>query len=242
MIKVESIDISEKIMGKWQSVIDIVARIMEISAALIMRVVEPDISVFLSSKSENNPYHPGDKESLLGSGLYCETVINTQNQLLVPDAHADKDWKNNPDVKLNMISYLGFPLTYPGGETFGTICVLDKKENAYTEDYVNLLKSFRGIINNDLELLYMNFILGEENKQVFDYLSEIQTLRGIIPICAKCKKVKDDKGYWKQIEEYVSSHSGAKFSHGLCESCSKEMYGKDEWYKEMRGKGEGARG
>lgn len=55
-------------------------------------------------------------------------------------------------------------------------------------------------------------------------LSEIMTLRGIVPICSYCKKVRDDKGYWNQVEKYVSDHTEAKFSHGLCPACfEKEM-------------------
>lgn len=53
---------------------------------------------------------------------------------------------------------------------------------------------------------------------------EIKTLKGIIPICSNCKKIKDDKGYWKQIEEYVREHSDAEFSHGLCQECAKKLY------------------
>jgi hypothetical protein len=53
---------------------------------------------------------------------------------------------------------------------------------------------------------------------------EIKTLRGILPICAKCKKIRDDHGYWKQIEAYIEAHSEAAFSHGICKECAKELY------------------
>ena len=56
-------------------------------------------------------------------------------------------------------------------------------------------------------------------------LTEIKTLSGLLPICAKCKKIRDDKGYWKQIEEYISTHSDAEFSHSICPQCAKELYG-----------------
>jgi hypothetical protein len=55
-------------------------------------------------------------------------------------------------------------------------------------------------------------------------LENIKTLRGIIPICAGCKKVRDDQGYWHQVEAYVRDHSDAEFSHGLCIECAKEFY------------------
>lgn len=65
---------------------------------------------------------------------------------------------------------------------------------------------------------------------------EIRTLRGIIPICAKCKKIRDDEGFWKQIETYIEKHSDALFSHGLCPDCSKEIYGNEEWFKSIEEK------
>ena len=53
---------------------------------------------------------------------------------------------------------------------------------------------------------------------------EIKTLRGIIPICASCKKIRDDKGYWEQVEKYVGKHSEALFSHGICPDCAAKLY------------------
>ena len=55
-------------------------------------------------------------------------------------------------------------------------------------------------------------------------LAEVKQLKGIIPICAHCKKVKDDDGYWEQVEAYIRDHSEASFSHGLCPECMVELY------------------
>ncbi|BBO79215.1 hypothetical protein DSCW_66320 [Desulfosarcina widdelii] len=55
-------------------------------------------------------------------------------------------------------------------------------------------------------------------------LEEVKTLSGFIPICSVCKKIRDDKGYWNQIEEYISTHSDARFSHGICPACMQKMY------------------
>lgn len=55
-------------------------------------------------------------------------------------------------------------------------------------------------------------------------LSEIKALRGFIPICAKCKSIRDDKGYWNRIEQYIQEHTEAQFSHGLCPDCAEELY------------------
>ena len=53
---------------------------------------------------------------------------------------------------------------------------------------------------------------------------EIKTLRGILPICANCKKIRDDQGYWNQIEIYVRDHSEVVFSHGICPDCANKLY------------------
>ena len=55
-------------------------------------------------------------------------------------------------------------------------------------------------------------------------LDEIKTLKGILPICSNCMKVRDDKGYWNQIDAYIQQHSDAKISHGICPQCAKELY------------------
>lgn len=55
-------------------------------------------------------------------------------------------------------------------------------------------------------------------------IADVKTLSGLLPICAHCKKVRDDKGYWKQIEEYISERSDAQFSHGICQDCVKKYY------------------
>jgi PAS domain S-box-containing protein len=55
-------------------------------------------------------------------------------------------------------------------------------------------------------------------------LSQIKQLSGLLPICASCKKIRDDKGYWNQIESYIKKHSEAKFSHGICPECARRLY------------------
>ncbi len=55
-------------------------------------------------------------------------------------------------------------------------------------------------------------------------LEEIKTLRGILPICSNCKKIRDDKGYWNRIENYLETHSDAVFSHSICKECARELY------------------
>jgi len=82
------------------------------------------------------------------------------------------------------------------------------------------------------------FILFEEERKakigLEEAIAEVKVLQGIIPICSSCKKIRDDEGFWKQVEEYIESHSEAKFSHGMCQACMDDTYGDEEWYKRMK--------
>ena len=86
------------------------------------------------------------------------------------------------------------------------------------------------ILDNDGNVIYVVEEIRDISKllklqTIINHLrSEIDTLHGIIPICSSCKKVRDDEGYWAQVEEYLSTRSDAKFSHSICPDCLKELY------------------
>ena len=151
------ITVPEEIVQKWQGIVNLIAKIINVPAALIMKVDPPYIEVFRSSESANNPYEVGSREHL--AGLYCETVIKTREKLLIPNALKDKHWKKKSCIKSGMISYLGFPLFWPNDEIFGTICVLDSKENKYSKDYVDMILLFKENMEAHLILLYKNLKL-----------------------------------------------------------------------------------
>ncbi len=73
-------------------------------------------------------------------------------------------------------------------------------------------------------------------KSLQDALEQVRQLKGLLPICAKCKKIRDDKGYWNQIESYIEKHTEALFSHGVCPDCAEKLYGDTSWYKKMKWK------
>ena len=218
------LEIPEDILDDWQEIADLLAELLEVPAALIMRINAEHIEVFVSSDIRDNPYHPGEKELLDNSGLYCEHVIKTQEKLLVPDARADEKWKNNPDIGLEMISYLGFPILLPDKNPFGTICILDNKPNEYSLSIEKLMSKFRKMIESHLEIIYMNHVLGEKNQQLTDYLTELKALRGIVPICSNCKSIRDDHNLWHPVEQYLSMHPETQFSHSICPLCMEKLY------------------
>ena len=146
------VHVPPEITAKWQDIVDLLAEIVQVPSALVMKVDAPNIKVVVSSDSKGNPYSPNEVSSL-NTGLYCETVMRTGQPLLVPDARADDQWKSNPDVKLGMVSYLGLPVAWPDGQIFGTICVLDDKKNEYNELYRKLLLQCREVLQGDLRWL-----------------------------------------------------------------------------------------
>ena len=66
--------------------------------------------------------------------------------------------------------------------------------------------------------------LRRSNEALQKALSEVKVLKGLVPICASCKKIRNDQGFWQQLEEYIQQHSEAEFSHGLCTPCIKKLY------------------
>lgn len=79
------------------------------------------------------------------------------------------------------------------------------------------------------ELVKSETIMQEKNKKLEEALAEIKQLKGIIPICSSCKMIRDDQGYWHQVEVYLQEHTDAGFSHGLCPDCARKLY--PEQYK-----------
>ena len=65
----------------------------------------------------------------------------------------------------------------------------------------------------------------ERTRQLQDTVEKMDVLRGLLPICCSCKKIRDDQGYWKQVEHFVAEHTGARFTHGICPECTVKLYG-----------------
>jgi AmiR/NasT family two-component response regulator len=75
-----------------------------------------------------------------------------------------------------------------------------------------------------VELRRLNTELHDRNEELESALSKIETLSGLLPICADCKKIRDDDGYWQDVAVYIRDHSQAEFSHGICPDCAQELF------------------
>ena len=143
--------IPSETIRKWQEIVNLLAEIVHVPAALITRVDPPYLKVCVSSESKGNPYERDGVAPL--DETYCQTVMKTLQPLLVPDALQDQAWNLDPEVTLGMISYLGVPITLPDGEIFGTICVFDNRRNEYSDLYLRLLRQWRDVSQDDLRTL-----------------------------------------------------------------------------------------
>jgi anti-anti-sigma regulatory factor len=169
----------EWILKKWQGIADLLAEIISVPAALIMKTENECMEVFISSQSENNPYHVGERAKWYG--LYCETVIKTQNKLLIPNATKDKNWDKNPDIKLGMIAYLGFPINFPDHQPFGTLCVLNNKERPFASLDEKLMLQFANVIELDLALMQsFEFITGQSAATVVEEVTERKKMEELL--------------------------------------------------------------
>ena len=98
-----------------------------------------------------------------------------------------------------------------------------------TEPFGYLLKPFEArALQTTIEMALYKHQMERERAQLLrqlqDALANIKTLRGLLPICAACKNIRDDQGYWDQLESYISRHSEAQFTHGICPDCVKKLY------------------
>ncbi|MFH0226625.1 EAL domain-containing protein [Vibrio furnissii] len=154
-INTQSLTVPQEMLSGWQTIVNLLADILQVPAALIMRLHDEEIEVFCANTNVKQPYRSGDTEAL-GQGLYCETVAKTRQELLIPNALTDMKWRHNPDISHGMVAYCGIPVCWPNGDLFGTICVLDNKANVFTPTYRKLLQSFRVSLESQLTVIYQH--------------------------------------------------------------------------------------
>lgn len=136
----------------WQRIVDLIARLADVPASLVMRTRAPCHAVFVSSRSPGNPYAVGRQFTLHGK-LYCQGVLRRDGELVVEDATRDPAWCDNEDMADGMRFYIGYPLHWPDGRAFGTICVLDRRRNRRALMFREGLAEFARVIEADLALL-----------------------------------------------------------------------------------------
>ncbi len=111
------------------------------------------------------------------------------------------------------------PQTTPDGETITLLTSKLPLRDANGE--------ISGVLGTYMDITHRKRVeeeLERERLRLSQAMEDVNVLRGILPICARCKKIRDDTGYWRQVEQYVSEHSRAEFSHGICPECARVLY------------------
>ena len=134
------------------------------------------------------------------------------------------------DVPVIFLSALGQVADKVKGFSAGGVDYISKPFQ--TEEVLARIETHLTLRRLSLELEAKNVHLEKTNRELSEALEEIKTLRGILPICSHCKNIRDDDGYWKQLEAYFDKHAGIQFSHGICPKCAKELYPELSLYKD----------
>ncbi len=157
--------IQDSVIEKWQEILDLAIKLFDVPNALIMRLHEEHLEVFAKSNNIENIFTK-NKRADIGIGHYCETVIGNDELLVVSNALTDPFWAESPDVKADMVNYMGLPLKWPTGEMFGTMCILDNQEKEYSMEQLELFDALKSTIEKDLTLLDSNVNLNRTLKDL----------------------------------------------------------------------------
>jgi len=112
-----------------------------------------------------------------------------------------------------------FRFVRPDGQEVWVLCISSPVQNDNGE-----VESWVGSITDITELKKSEALLRQAKQQLEDRINEINTLRGIMPICMHCKNIRDDEGFWSKVEAYIMKNTEAEFSHGICPDCAAEHY------------------
>lgn len=224
--------IPAQVVEIWQRVVDTLADLLEVPSVMINRLEPPDLEVFRSSLNTDNPLPAGTRMPMLG--VYCAEAAERRIKLQVDDARKDPEWSDSPTAHAGIFAYLGYPIFWPDGEVFGTICAVDIRENRWGPHAEKLLRTFKEAIEAHLVLVIALDELNDKNEELNRCIGEVKMLQGLLPICTYCKKIRDENGCWNHIETYIRDHSGADFSHSICPDCGKRLY--PDLYEEIEEK------
>jgi hypothetical protein len=221
-IETTTIAIPDHITEIWQKIVDVIAEILATPSVMINRLAPPELEIFRSNIGDKNPFPLGTRMPM--EGIYCTYVALRKQHLEVTDARNDTQWADSPTAKAGIVAYTGYPIVWPDGSVFGTLCTIDTKENYWDKRHNNLLLTFKNAIEAHLSLIASLQKLEHNNQKVEKALQEVCTLQGLLPICTSCKKIRDDHGYWTKLEAYFSEHAQVEFTHGICPECMNKLY------------------
>ena len=150
---------------------------------------------------------------------FCAHTILEHDPLIVRNATKDRRFAGNPLVKgePHIRFYAGFPLINPEGLALGTLCAIDRKPHQLSAEQEEAM----------LVLARQVIVLLESrrvSKLLADSLDHVKMLKGLLPICSWCKRIRNDEGYWARVEAYFHERDGVDFTHGICPDCLEQLH------------------
>jgi len=172
-MKIKDIKIPEKTTEQWQKLLELLVEKSGAEDALLTEYDKPYLKIIKFSQKGGSNFREGDRIKL--SGHYCQAVIEGKKALEVNNAAADPDWEEAPELKLGLNAYLGYPILWPSGDIFGTICIHDNQKRKFGKEVKEQLQFSSNLIENSLEIFYQNHL----NNNLRQYYSE---LINILPV------------------------------------------------------------
>lgn len=150
---------------------------------------------------------------------FCAHAILGDEVFVVEDASEDPRFVSNPLVlgEPHIRFYAGAPLITSDGLKLGTLCAIDPKPHRLTESQSTALVALARLVVNEMELRRVS-------KELAQAAAALNTLHGLLPICAHCKGIRNDQGYWQRVEEYLHDHADVTFTHGICPDCVRRYF------------------
>lgn len=181
----------------------------------LVSLVDKDRQVFAASIGLEEPWNSRGETPL--SHSFCQHVVTSGEALVVTDARRDPRVKQNLAIDdIGVEAYAGVPLETTEGHRLGSFCVIDGQPRVWTDEELEVLYDLAQAAMSEIELRATAIALD-------DALASVRTLKGLIPVCSWCSKVRDDEGFWNGLVEYMARHAGVQVSHGICPSCESRL-------------------
>jgi hypothetical protein len=222
-------DVTESILDQWQDACDFLVATFPVDLALVLKSEEGCQTVLCVAPSEER-FQRG------------EVFRVSEEQVAFLHVQADDDDSSNQNESADPTEssicrdltlqkkLTGFcaeftlPVTDPDGARFGFLCLFSSSESPIGSRSATYARQLQTQMETGLALLKEKEYLQLAYETIRKSVEEINVLRKILPICAHCKKVRNDNGYWQQVENYFHQSAQMDFTHSICPDCMHELY------------------